>query len=85
MSAREGVTRLKKLGYDPVYTVPGTQPGIPWGGSFLEPVTGGKSAIYVFVRWDRPGRYGCNVIFTIKRDGNLLGEGAACPVPGGEN
>ena len=79
VSAREGVRRLREAGYSPIFVVPGQQPGVPYGAFNHTPTTGGKSAIYVFTRWDRASRYDCDVIFTIKRDGNVLGEGARCP------
>ena len=76
VSAREGVRRLREAGYTPIFVQPGQQPGVPYGAYNGTVTTGGKSGIYVFVRWDRASRFGCDVIFTIKRDGNLLGEGA---------
>jgi hypothetical protein len=79
VSAREGVRRLREAGYSPIYVQPGPQPGVPWGAFNGPPVTGGRSGMYVFVRWDGASRYGCTVIFTIKRDGHVLGEGARCP------
>ena len=80
VSAREGIRRLREAGYAPIYTVPGSPPGIPYGGEEDSPHrTGGKTAVYVFIRWDRASRYDCDVVFTIKRDGNALGEGARCP------
>jgi hypothetical protein len=79
VSAREGVRRLREAGYAPIYVVPGAPPGVPYGASPDPPTTGGRSAIYVFVRWDRASRYDCDVVFTIERDGNVLGEGARCP------
>jgi MFS family permease len=79
VSAREGVQRLRAAGYSPVFVAPSQQPGVPFGAYNSKPETGGNSALYVFIRWDRASRGGCEVIFTIKRDGNLLGEGARCP------
>jgi hypothetical protein len=82
VSAREGVRRLSDAGYTPVFVAPSQQPGVPFGAYNSKPETGGDSALYVVLRWDRASSYGCDVIFTIERDGNDLGEGARCPQPG---
>jgi hypothetical protein len=58
---------------------PSQQPGVPWGAYNGPVTTGGRSGLYVFVRWDGASRYGCTVIFTIERGGHILGEGARCP------
>ena len=72
--------RLREAGYSPIYVVPAQYPGLPYGAvDNGSPTTGGNTGLYVFVRWDGADRYDCDVIFTIKRDGNLLGQGARCP------
>jgi hypothetical protein len=79
-SAREGVTRLHKAGVSSVSVQPAAQVGLPFGAV---PYTGdfGESAgIYVFSRWGfTAASFGCDLLFTIKRDGHTLGEGAKCP------
>jgi len=80
VSAREGVKRLHEAGVSPVSVQPAAQVGvlfggIPYRGTFVE-----GSGIYVFSRWGlTASTFGCNVLFTIKRDGHVLGEGASCP------
>jgi hypothetical protein len=79
VSAREGIRRLQKLGFTSIYTSPTAMVGIPWG-VVNAPVEGGpNTGLYVFLRWNRAADFGCTVIFTIKRDGHVLGEGARCP------
>jgi hypothetical protein len=79
VSTKEGVLRLRRAGLDPIYVKPSQQPGILWGAyNTLGPPTPG-SGLYVFLRWDRASDYGCKVLFTIKRGGHVLGEGARCP------
>jgi len=79
VSAREGVQRLREAGLTPLYVKPSQQPGVPWGAYNGPLTTGGRSGIYVFLRWDDAADFGCTVIFTIKRGGHVLGEGAHCP------
>jgi hypothetical protein len=79
VSAREGLRRLREAGLTPLYVQPSQQPGVPWGAYNGPVTTGGRSGLYVFVRWDGAARYGCTVIFTIERGGHVLGEGARCP------
>jgi hypothetical protein len=79
-SAREGIARLHKAGVSPVSVQPAEQVGVlfggvPYRGTFVQ-----GSGIYVFSRWNfTAATFGCNVLFTIKRDGHVLGEGASCP------
>ena len=77
---KEGVERLKRLGLDPVYVEPSDTVGIPWGAAAGPPQPVANAGLYVFLRWHiRAASYGCTVIFTIKRGGHVLGEGARCP------
>jgi hypothetical protein len=79
VSAREGIRRLQEAGFSPIYVSPSAQPGIPWGAYNSYPAPGIRGGLYVFLRWTRAADFGCSVIFTIKRDGHVLGEGARCP------
>jgi hypothetical protein len=79
VSGREGVRRLKQLGYSPVYLQPSPTVGLPWGASSGDPRPGDHAGLYVFLRSVRADDFGCTVLFTIKRDGHVLGEGARCP------
>ena len=83
VSAREGVERLRELGYSPVYIEPYAGVARPFGGSaeYPEPErpSGGRPGLYVYVRWSHAADFGCTVLFTIERDGHVLGEGARCP------
>jgi hypothetical protein len=81
VSGREGVRRLEQRGYAPVYVEPSQGVGVPWGAVDGDVVTGGRAGVYVFLRWTRASDYGCSVLFTIERDGQVLGEGARCPNP----
>ena len=79
VSAREGVRRIREAGFDPVYVSPAHGPGVPFGGSGFGLVPGGRPGLYVFLRnEERAADHGCTVFFTIKRDGNVLGEGSFC-------
>ena len=80
VSGREGVRRLREAGLSSIYVAPSAQVGMPWGAINSDVVDPGKHAgLYVFLRWNRAADFGCTVIFTIKRDGHVLGEGARCP------
>jgi hypothetical protein len=79
VSGREGVRRLKQLGYSPVYLQPSPTVGLPWAASSGDPRPGDHAGLYVFLRSVRAADFGCTVLFTIKRDGHVLGEGARCP------
>jgi hypothetical protein len=78
VSAKEGVKRLQELGYSPVHVEPSASVGIPFGAAEGPTVGGAHTGLYVFLRWYRAADSGCTVIFTIKRDGHVLGEGARC-------
>ena len=80
VSGKEGVERLERLGLDPVYVEPTDVVGIPWGAAAGPPPPGANAGLYVFLRWHkRAADFGCTVVFTIKRGGHVLGEGARCP------
>jgi hypothetical protein len=82
VSGKEGVERLQRLGLGPVYVAPtaGSDVGIPWGATLGPPQAGATAGLYVFLRWDnRAADFGCTVVFTIRRGGHVLGEGARCP------
>jgi hypothetical protein len=79
-SAREGIARLHQAGVRSVSVQPAQQVGLPFGGVPYTGTFGPDSGIYVFSRWDfTAATFGCKVLFTIKRDGHVLGEGAQCP------
>ena len=85
VSAKEGVERLRKLGYVPVSVTPAEGVGVPWGAIPGPPRPGSTVGLYVFIRGNiaiprrRAADFGCTVVFTIKRGGHVLGEGARCP------
>jgi hypothetical protein len=79
VSSREGVTRLRKMGFPTVYSAPTAKNGMPWGAVDQEFERGNGVAIYVFIRWQTAADYKCDVLFTIERDGHVLGQGARCP------
>jgi hypothetical protein len=79
VSAREGVTRLQRLGLTPVHVEPTVRTAIPWGATSGPVAPGARAGLYVFLRDNRAADFGCKVVFEIKRDGQLLGEGARCP------
>jgi hypothetical protein len=80
VSAREGVARLHKAGLSSVSVQPAQQVGLPFGAVPYTGVFGENAGIYVFSRWGfTAASFGCDVLFTIKRDGHTLGEGAKCP------
>jgi hypothetical protein len=79
-SAREGIARLHKAGVSPVSVQPAEQVGVMFGGVPYRGTFVQGSGIYVFSRWNFTATtFGCNVLFRIKRDGHVLGEGATCP------
>ncbi len=78
VSAREGVRRLQRLGLTPVHVEPTDGVGIPWGAAPGPIPRGSRSGLYVFLRGKRATDFGCTVVFRIKRDGHVLGEGARC-------
>jgi|GEM_PF-2627143 len=82
LTAAEGVERLKDAGYTPIGVLPIEETAGLFGGSSLAVILEeGQSApfgLYVFKRWDSSiGE--CESLFTIERDGQILGEGAVCP------
>jgi hypothetical protein len=80
VSAREGIRRLRAAGLTTIYVEPSPTVGIPYGASQSNPKHGPHAGLYVFLRYNAtPAEYGCTTIFTIKRDGHVLGEGARCP------
>ena len=84
VSAREGIRRLRDAGMTTIYVSPTSEVGIPYGATDQRvstdglPGRGDQAGLYVFLRWDRAADYACIVVFTIKRDGLTLGEGARC-------
>ena len=78
VSAKEGVDRLKRLGFTTIYVKPSQQPGVPYGAYNTSDNPARGSGLYVFVRWNRASDFGCKVLFTINRGGHELGEGARC-------
>ena len=78
VSAREGVHRLQRLGMTRVYVQPTVRTAIPWGATPGPVQHGNRTGLYVFLRDNRAADFGCTVLFTIKRDGHILGEGARC-------
>lgn len=81
VSGREGVTRLHELGLERSVVLPTDDVGVPWGA---EPTNGliqsdQDTGLYLFGGWNRASDFGCEVLFEIRRDGQLLGEGARCP------
>jgi hypothetical protein len=80
VSGREGVERLRALGFAPVYVEPTNQVGDPWEAPPDQVPIVRKPGLYVFLRDKvRATDFGCTVVFTIKRAGHVLGEGARCP------
>ena len=82
VSGREGVTRLRDMGLDQVRIRPNVDNGIPFGGAVTNGPLGSdqETGLYEFIRGpERAADLGCEVVFEIKRDGQLLGEGARCP------
>jgi hypothetical protein len=82
LTAAEGVERLKDAGYTPIGVLPIEETAGLFGGSslavILEEGQNAPFGLYVFKRWDSSiGE--CESLFTIERDGQILGEGAVCP------
>ena len=94
-SAREGVAKLQDLKLTPIVVLPHGEPGRPFGavnltdpGSgildpvILEPQPGQVFGYYWFRRFEYPDELaGCTPIFTVERDGHVLGEGGECVTP----
>jgi len=91
-SAREGVETLQGLGFTDIVVVPHGEPGRPYGAQNLfdpgsglidpkifSPVQSQEFGYYWFHRFEYPlDDYDCTKIFTIERDGQILGEGGSC-------
>ena len=81
VTAFEGVDRLKQAGLDAVGVLPTEETATLFGGTSVEnalAISGGDQyGLYVFKRWD-VGIGECESLFTIRRDGQILGEGARC-------
>ena len=94
-SAREAVERLRQLGISPVVVVPTGEPGRPYGAvNLFDPGSGIKDPVvlpvkpgdqfgyYWFHRFEYPlAGFDCVSLFTIERDGQILGDGGRCTVP----
>lgn len=85
LSAYEGVNRLQQLGLGRVAVAPSKSPALPLGvGSEAEveqQANGRSYGLYVFKRFEADVGE-CVSLFAIKRDGQVLGEGALCnPAP----
>ncbi len=79
-SAREGIARLHKAGLTSASVQPAQTVGVPFGAASYTGLFGAGSGIYVFSRWGFTAEtFGCTRLFTIRRDGHELGEGAECP------
>lgn len=95
VSAREGVETLQDLGLSTIVVLPHGEPGRPYGavnltdpGSgiidpvILDPEPGQEFGYYWFNRFEYPVELaGCTPLFTIERDGHVLGEGGKCVAP----
>ena len=86
LTSREGVERLRNPDRPTVAVVPAAETGRPFGAvggdaaSAETAATGIPHGIYVFRRWDAQFRQDwCTRLFTIERDGHILGEGGTCP------
>lgn len=94
-SAREGIERLREAGFSDIVVVPHGEPGRPYGAlnlfdpgsGIIDPVVftptpGQEFGYYWFNRFEYPlGDYDCSAMFTIERDGHVLGEGGGCRLP----
>ena len=86
LTSREGFTRLEADGLDLVAVAPAPETGRIFGAvdrktaNAAAVATGTPHGVYVFRRWDAVFRQDwCTRTFTIKRDGQILGEGGTCP------
>lgn len=86
LSSREGIARLTTVRVDPIAVVPAAETGRVFSGTDAETANASTSAtgrphgMYVFRRWDAIFRQDwCTRLFTIERDGQILGEGGTCP------
>lgn len=82
LSAFEGVDRLRQENLNVVGVLPTEETSVLFGGGSVagtaEASQGSPYGLYVFKRGDYSiGE--CHSIFTIMRDGQILGEGARCP------
>ena len=81
----EGVDRLQQAGLNRIAVLPSVEPAGVFGGGSLEIVkreaNGMGYGLYVFKRWDSSVG-DCESLFTIERDGQVLGEGAECGASG---
>jgi len=82
LTAKEGVERLREAGYSTVGVLPIEETAGLFGGSSAALIRqeGQVSpyGLYVFKRWDA-SIGDCEALFTIERDGQVLGQGAVCP------
>ncbi len=82
LTAAEGVDRLKEAGFDTIGVLPVEETATIFGGASLAVILQeGQSepfGLFVFKRWDS-SIGDCESLFTIERDGQILGEGAVCP------
>jgi len=84
VSAYEGVERLKERSYGYIATLPTEETSSIYGAGSLENTVKASGSnpygLYVFNRWDF-NIGDCTPLFAIKRDGQILGEGAECRNP----
>jgi hypothetical protein len=79
VTGREGVRRLKALGFETVNVEPANGVGRPWGAAGRMLAAGDHGGRYVFLRYGIPPRpRDCTVLFRIERAGHTLGRGEAC-------
>lgn len=82
LSVREGAERLRELGLEPIYVLPNSEAGAPFGTKFGNELSdllpGSTYGLYVFERWDQEVPPGCSAVFSIVRSGEVLGEGYQC-------
>jgi len=86
LTTREGVTRLRAEGLDPIAVAPAPETGRPFSvvngeaANAATATTGEPHGVYVFRRWDAVFRQDwCTRTFIIQRDRQTLGEGGTCP------
>ncbi len=81
VTAFEGVDRLRQAGLDPIGVLPTEETSSLFGGGSLEGIREANPSepygVYVFKRWDS-AIGDCEKLFSIVRDGQVLGEGATC-------